>query len=47
VTTSAPTSKVSFLTYENTTHRIKMQYPSNWLERAGNRALIIIAYGAE
>jgi len=47
VTTSIPTSIVSFLTYENTTYRIKMQYPSNWLEGAGNRALLIIAYGAE
>ena len=30
------TSTVSFLTYENATYGIKMQYPSNWLEGAGN-----------
>src|SRR6266487_446377 len=30
------TSTVSFLTYENATYGIKMQYPSNWLEGASN-----------
>jgi eukaryotic-like serine/threonine-protein kinase len=34
-----PTSTVSFLTYENTTYRIKMQYPSNWLEGASNSSI--------
>ena len=32
------TSTVSFLTYENTTYGIKMQYPSNWLKRVGNNS---------
>jgi len=36
VTTSPPTSTISFLTYENTTYGIKMQYPSNWLKGLGN-----------
>ena len=36
MTSSPPTSTVSFLTYENATYGIKMQYPSNWLEGVGN-----------
>jgi len=36
VTSLPPTSTVSFLTYENATYGIKMQYPSNWLEGASN-----------
>ena len=36
MTSLPPTSTVSFLTYENATYGIKMQYPSNWLEGASN-----------
>jgi eukaryotic-like serine/threonine-protein kinase len=36
MTTLPTTSTVSFLTYENATYGIKMQYPSNWLKGVDN-----------
>jgi eukaryotic-like serine/threonine-protein kinase len=49
MTSSPTTSTVSFLTYENTTYGIKMQYPSDWLKGAGtsstnNRYEVVAAF---
>ena len=49
MTSSPTTSTVGFLTYENTTYGIKMQYPSDWLNEVGtssinNRYEVVVAF---